>query len=293
MRFSESYDYLSGRVDAVLKIFVKEAEEASLCEAMHYSVFSGGKRLRPMLVYATCQALGGTYKAADIPAAAIECLHVYSLIHDDLPAIDNDDLRRGKPTCHRAFSESTAILSGDALHSLAFEIISSPSIYIEPSRQIEMIQTLGIAGGAKGLIAGQIIDMLATGTHLDLCTLERMHRLKTGALIRASVQMGALASGPLSQEHINSLNRYADAIGLAFQIQDDILDLEGDTEVLGKKKGADILQGKVTYPSLIGLDESKRKVLTLHEEAVSALLIFDDKSLLLRQLADFVVKRNA
>ena len=293
MSFTAAVSQWRDRVDQTLGHYLESAEIArQLLDAMSYSTFNGGKRLRPVLVYAACEALGGNPAAADPVAAAVECIHAYSLIHDDLPAMDDDDLRRGKPTCHIAFDEATAILAGDALQTLAFEILSRPSDYIDPPRQMAIIRTLALASGDKGMVAGQMIDTVAAGSQLNLSALECMHGLKTGALIRASVRMGALASGIATEEQLLALDRYADAIGLAFQVQDDILDVEGDTQILGKQQGADIALDKPTYPSLLGMEVAKVKAAELHQAALSALSEFDDKAILLRQLADYVVERD-
>ena len=293
MSFTAAVSHWRDRVDQTLEHYLESADIATqLFDAMSYSTFNGGKRLRPVLVYAACEALGGNPAAADPAAAAVECIHAYSLIHDDLPAMDDDDLRRGKPTCHIAFDEATAILAGDALQTLAFDILSRPSDYIDPGRQLAIVQTLASASGDKGMVAGQMIDTVAVGSQLNLAALERMHGLKTGALIRASVRMGALASGVATEAQLFALDRYADAIGLAFQVQDDILDVEGDTQTLGKQQGADIALDKPTYPSLLGIEVAKTKASELHQTALLALSEFDDKAILLRQLADYVVERD-
>ncbi len=293
MSFKAAVEGWRRRVDASLEQTLQASKTApQLFEAMSYSTFNGGKRLRPVLVYAACEALGGHPEAADPAAAAVECVHAYSLIHDDLPAMDDDDLRRGKPTCHIAFDEATAILAGDALQALAFEIVSAPSDQLDAGVQLQIIRTLADASGDKGMVAGQTIDMNAVGTEPDLPSLERMHGLKTGALIRASVRMGALASGHADPTALAALDRYAAAIGLAFQVQDDILDIESDTETLGKQQGADIAHNKPTYPSLLGLEQAKAMAAELHKQALSSLSAFDQRALLLRQLADYVIQRN-
>ncbi len=293
MTFESSVSELRDRVDNQLDAYLSTATSVErLSEAMRYSSFNGGKRLRPFLVYASCMALGGSLSSADPAAAAVEMVHAYSLIHDDLPAMDDDELRRGKPTCHIAFDEATAILAGDALQSLAFEVLSLPSATVTPALQIEMLCYLAKASGDKGMVAGQSIDMQATGAGLSLDELEQMHSLKTGALICASVRLGALASGVAENEQLMALDNYARAIGLAFQVQDDILDIESDTATLGKAQGADLALGKSTYPALLGLSSSKEKLANLHQQALGALKDFDSKADLLRQLADFIVERN-
>lgn len=293
MSFDITVAQLSDRVDRQLDTYLTIDNPADrLIEAMRYSSFNGGKRLRPILVYASCSALGGNLDAADPAAAAVEFIHAYSLIHDDLPAMDDDDLRRGKPTCHIAFDEATAILAGDGLQALAFEVLSMPSLTLSAQTQLAMVQSLSKASGDKGMVAGQSIDMQATGAGLTLLQLEQMHRLKTGALICASVRLGALSSGIANDQQLVALDDYARAVGLAFQVQDDILDIEGDTETLGKSQGADLALEKSTYPALIGLSASKKKLTELHRQALLALDDFDEKADLLRQLADFIVARN-
>ncbi|MEH6625677.1 MAG: (2E,6E)-farnesyl diphosphate synthase [Motiliproteus sp.] len=292
MSFSTSVDQWRLRVDRQLEHYLQQTVTApKLFDAMHYSTFNGGKRLRPVLVYAACEAAGGALAAADPAAAAVECIHAYSLIHDDLPAMDDDDLRRGKPTCHIAFDEATAILAGDALQALAFEVLAAPIEYLQAAQQLEIVRTLSSASGDKGMVAGQSIDMCAVDSHLDVQALERMHGLKTGALIRASVRMGALAADA-DETVLLALDQYATAIGLAFQVQDDILDIESDTQTLGKPQGSDLAANKATYPSLLGMEQAKEKALQLHQQALDALSPLGERASLLRQLADYVVKRN-
>ena len=265
---------------------------ASLRAACLYSTGNGGKRLRPALFYATANSLNPDTDSHDLDqiAAALEALHCYSLVHDDLPAMDNDELRRGKPTCHIAFDEATAILAGDGLLTFAFELLASTRT-LPPSVQIRLVRTLAEAGGNHGMVGGQMIDLESTGSAVNLAQLEEMHRMKTGALIRASVVMGALAAGATT-ETIAALDRYASAIGLAFQVQDDILDIESDTATLGKKQGADLLLNKSTYPALLGLEGAKEKAADLVRTAHEALAPLQDDLSLLHALADYIVVRN-
>lgn len=265
-----------------------------LYQAMRYSVMNGGKRVRPLLVMASCKALNGNLEAAVAPASAVELIHAYSLVHDDLPAMDDDDLRRGQPTTHIAFDEASAILAGDALQTLAFELLSTPdnSPDWQPALRLQMISLLARASGAAGMVGGQAIDLAATGQHISQQHLERMHRHKTGALISASVQLGALASGKADSTSLTALQAYADAIGLAFQVQDDILDITGNTETLGKQQGSDSQQDKSTYPALLGLDAARDYALSLRDKAFAALEGFDQQADILRQLADYIVQRN-
>ena len=261
--------------------------------AMRYAALGGGKRIRPLLVYAAGRALGLDPHTLDGPAAAVEMIHAYSLVHDDLPAMDDDEMRRGRPTCHRTFDEATAILAGDAMQALAFHILASdPNLTCTPATRVAMIQALAQAAGSHGMAGGQAIDLAAVGRELTLPELENMHIHKTGALIRVSVRMAALCAEQAEEETRSKLDRYAECIGLAFQIRDDILDVEGDTETLGKTQGADIARNKPTFPSLLGLEEAKAHALALHEEALRALSGLDDERTdVLRWIADFIVNR--
>jgi farnesyl diphosphate synthase len=264
-----------------------------LHQAMRYSVLNGGKRTRPLLTYATGQALGISEDSLDALACAVEFIHVYSLIHDDLPAMDNDDLRRGKPTCHKAFDEATAILAGDALQTLAFEILSyDPSIKANDTARLKMIATLSKASGSQGMVGGQAIDLAAVGTKLNLPELENMHIHKTGALIRASVNLAALSKADLDPVISTHLDHYAKCIGLSFQVKDDILDVESDTATLGKTQGKDMHNEKPTYPALLGMAGAKQKALELHEQAILCLESFGSEADLLRDLSLYIIERT-
>ena len=263
-----------------------------LYAAMHYSVTGGGKRVRPILTYASCEAFGASEAAVDVAAGAVELIHAYSLIHDDLPAMDDDDLRRGRPTCHRAFDEATAILAGDALQALAFEWISREGSWQAETR-LRMTHLLARAAGPQGMVGGQAIDLGSVARKLDREALELMHRHKTGALIEASVRLGALASGRADDTILDALQQYAQAVGLAFQVQDDILDVESDTATLGKHQGADIARDKPTYPSLLGMDAAKAYALELRDLALHALQPFGASADPLRELARFIVERRS
>ena len=263
-----------------------------LHDAMRYSALAGGKRIRPGLVYASGQALKIPLPALDRIAAAIECIHAYSLVHDDLPAMDDDDLRRGIPTAHKAYDEATAILSGDALQALAFEIISEPIAGVTAKSQLKLVQLLASAAGSQGMVAGQAIDLASVGKQLTESQLEIMHSHKTGALINACVVMPSYCDDSVSEVQRDALSRYANAVGLAFQVQDDILDVESDTETLGKQQGADIAANKPTYPAILGMSEAKQKLQALHQEAVFALEEFGENAELLHNIAQFIVKRN-
>jgi len=266
---------------------------ASLHKAMRYAALDGGKRVRPFLVYSAGQALGVELQQLDGPAAAVELIHVYSLIHDDLPAMDDDDLRRGKATCHKAFDEATAILAGDAIQSLAFHVLShDKNTQISAERRLQMIDNLATTSGSRGMCGGQAIDLESVGKRLDLPELENMHIHKTGALIRASVMLGALSCQAVSETQLKQLNHYAKCIGLAFQIQDDILDIEGDTETLGKTQGADMARNKPTYPALLGLDGAKQRAQELYQEALASLDCYDTKADPLRWMAEYIISRR-
>ncbi len=265
----------------------------TLHQAMRYSVLDGGKRTRPLLTYATGQALGLSEDVLDAQACAVEFIHVYSLIHDDLPAMDNDDLRRGKPTCHKAFDDATAILAGDALQALAFEVLANDSaIQAGPEARIKMIAALTRASGSQGMVGGQAIDLGSVGRKLTLPELENMHIHKTGALIRASVNLAALSKPNLDAEVAKKLDHYAKCIGLSFQVKDDILDIEADTATLGKTQGKDIDNDKPTYPALLGMAGAKQKAQELHEQAVESLAGFGAEADLLRELSLYIIERS-
>jgi geranylgeranyl pyrophosphate synthase len=261
-----------------------------LLEAMRYSTLGGGKRLRALLVYATGEALGAELDKLDMPACAVEMIHAYSLVHDDMPIMDNDDLRRGRPTCHKAYDDATALLVGDALQSLAFDVICSDSL--SPSQQSKMVKTLARQSGLFGMAGGQAIDLESVGKALDLSTLQGMHELKTGALIRASVALGALASDHVDEHVLTKLDQFAHDIGLAFQVQDDVLDVISDTETLGKPQGSDMEADKPTYPALLGLDQAKQKAINLIDSALAQLDDLDFDTQTLAALAQFVVQRS-
>ncbi|RON27184.1 MULTISPECIES: (2E,6E)-farnesyl diphosphate synthase [Pseudomonas] len=284
------------RVNAALETLFSppSPELARLYEAMRYSVMNGGKRVRPLLAYAACEALGGKAEQANGAACAVELIHAYSLVHDDLPAMDDDDLRRGQPTTHKKFDEACAILAGDGLQSLAFSALLDPHLSsCDAETRLQMVSALALAAGPAGMVGGQAIDLGSVGLKLDQKALEYMHRRKTGALIEVSVKLGALASGNAAKDELKSLQSYAQAIGLAFQVQDDILDVESDTETLGKRQGADIARDKPTYPALLGLDAAKAYALELRDQALHALRPFDAAAEPLRDLARYIVDRRS
>jgi len=264
-----------------------------LHEAMRYSVLGGGKRVRPALVFATAQTLGLGEDEVEAAACAIELIHVYSLVHDDLPAMDDDDLRRGRPTCHKAYDEATAILVGDALQPLAFQLlVRDPALPAAPAIRLRLVDLLSEASGTYGMAGGQAIDLEVQGRKLDIAQVEDMHARKTGAIIRASVLMAAECAPQLATHLYAALNRFATAIGLAFQIQDDLLDVIGDVSTLGKATGADREHAKPTHPAVIGIAASQERVHFLHNEALDALVPFGERAAPLRSLAHWLLSRH-
>jgi farnesyl diphosphate synthase len=269
-----------------------ELHPADLHQTMRYAVLGGGKRIRPVLVYSAGAAVGAALEALDGPACAVEFIHAYSLIHDDLPAMDNDDLRHGRPSCHKAFGEALAILAGDALQALAFQVFGQdPAMVADPAIRLRMLDVLARAAGSRGMAGGQAIDLAAVGRKLTLAELENMHIHKTGALIRASVLLGALSQPAVDPAVLERLDRYAKCVGLAFQIRDDILDLIGDTATLGKNQGADRALDKPTYPALLGLDGARDHARALYEEALASLDSLGVEADPLRWIAGYIVER--
>lgn len=297
MEFALQLKACHQRVDGALDRFFRALDNREpLIQAMRHGALLGGKRLRPFLVYRTGQLFSLPLADLDAPAAAVECIHAYSLIHDDLPAMDDDDLRRGQPTCHIKFGETTAILAGDALQSLAFSILAdAPMPSVAAQDRLSMISALAQASGAAGMCLGQALDLAAEAVPVALAGLETIHRHKTGALIRAAVTMGALAAGEPGRLALPFLDRYAAAIGLAFQVQDDILDVVGDTATLGKRQGADQQLGKSTYPALLGLDNARAKADDLIQDSLAALMQVESlgyDTSALNALARFVIERD-
>jgi geranylgeranyl diphosphate synthase, type II len=284
------------RVQAVLDAALPATDlvPQRLHAAQRYAVLGGGKRLRPILVYCTGEALGVQAAALDAPAAAVELIHSYSLVHDDLPSMDDDDLRRGRPSTHRAFDEATAILAGDSLQVLAFSLLARDdrASGVSPDARLKMIRILAEASGTAGMAGGQALDLSAVGRDLDLQDLEAMHRLKTGALIRASVLLAAACAPGLTCAELDALDAYSQDIGLAFQIQDDILDVEGNVEDLGKATGADAARDKPTYTSVLGLETAKSRARELQHRACMRLAPFGGRAAILTWLASYVVARR-
>ena len=281
------------RIEAALSLLLPAADSipARLHDAMRYTTLGGGKRIRPLLVCAAGELTGATADRLDRIACAVELIHAYSLVHDDLPCMDNDALRRGRPTCHVEFDEPTALLVGDSLQTFAFELLASEPV-TEPARQLEMIALLARASGSRGMAGGQAIDLAVVGQELDQPQLELMHALKTGALIRAAVLLGALAGQPLTADERSHLDRFAKRAGLLFQVVDDILDCTASTATLGKTAGKDEAADKPTYVSLLGLDAARSYADELRADALAALAIFGERAARLTQLADFICHRQ-
>ena len=287
---------LSARADAVLARMLPPEDQppVELHRAMRYAVLGGGKRLRPLLVYAAGQAFDVPLERLDAAAAAVEIIHAYSLVHDDLPAMDDDNLRRGRPTCHVVFGEAMAILAGDALQALAFEVLAHDvALDVPATVRVEMLRALAVACGSHGMAGGQAFDLAAVGKTLTKDELERMHVHKTGALIRASVRLGALAAGCEDAATFDALERYGHCVGLAFQIRDDLLDIEAGTEQLGKTAGKDAAAAKPTYPAILGVDASREELARLTQSALAAVESLGARGQPLRDLARFVADRTS
>ncbi len=282
------------RFEDVLRNLLPSADIAPqrLHAAMRYSVLDGGKRVRPLLAFAAGELAGADVARVNYAAAAVELIHAYSLVHDDMPCMDDDVLRRGKPTCHVEYDEATALLVGDALQSLAFQFLSEQRMSDEPSKQLQMVKLLAVASGSRGMAGGQAIDLASVGKQLTLPELEQMHIYKTGALIRAAILLGAHCGNGLSDAQLDKLDRFGKLIGLAFQVVDDVLDCEADSVTLGKTAGKDADNDKPTYVSLLGLQEAKAMAQRLHNEALESLSEFGESAKRLRELADFIVLRK-
>jgi farnesyl diphosphate synthase len=279
--------------EVVLKRLLPQAETTPqrLHAAMRYSVLDGGKRVRPLLAYAAGELSNAPVERVEIAAAAVELIHAYSLVHDDMPCMDDDVLRRGKPTCHVEYDEATALLVGDALQSLAFQLLSEHRLSDDPARQLQMVKLLAVASGSRGMAGGQAIDLGSVGKQLTLPELEQMHIHKTGALIRAAILLGAYC-GNMNQTQLDKLDHYGKCMGLAFQVVDDVLDSEADTATLGKTAGKDADNNKPTYVTLLGVPAAKQMAAELHRDALDALTEFGAAALRLRELADFIVMRK-
>ncbi len=282
------------RIEAQLQALLPNPEIAPqrLHQAMRYAALGAGKRVRPLLAFAAGEISSADADRVALAGAAVELIHAYSLVHDDLPCMDDDVLRRGRPTCHVEFDEATALLVGDALQSLAFQVLSDYRLADDPSTQLEMVKLLAAAAGSRGMAGGQAIDLAAVGTSLTLPELEIMHIHKTGALIRAATLLGARCGAALATPELTHLDHFAKCIGLAFQVVDDVLDAEGTTATLGKTAGKDAQQNKPTYVSVLSVAEAKKLAAELRQDALAALVIFGERALRLRQLADFIVLRK-
>ncbi|CAN1562948.1 IspA Geranylgeranyl pyrophosphate synthase [Caulobacteraceae bacterium] len=289
-RLEETADRITVALDTLIPRV--QGPEARLMSAMRYAALGGGKRLRPFLVLETGRLFGVDERCLLRVAAALECIHTYSLIHDDLPCMDDDDLRRGRPTVHIAYDEATAVLAGDALLTIAFEILADPQTHADPNIRIALVGRLAEASGARGMVGGQMMDMIAEELGDDIAAVTRMQRLKTGMLITYAVEVGALM-GRASDEAKHALSAYAHDLGLAFQITDDILDAEGSTEELGKAVGKDADKGKATFVSLLGLDGAKQRVILLADQARAHLSMFGARAQYLNQIIDTITQRRA
>ena len=292
--FAEFIKAYQARAEQALnqRLPTADLHPGDLHRAMRYAVLGGGKRIRPVLVYLSGQAIGAMPELLDGPACAVEFIHAYSLIHDDLPAMDDDDLRHGQPTCHKAFGEALAILAGDALQALAFQTLSQDlAMTPDPAIRLRMLGVLAQAAGSRGMAGGQAIDLAATGQELTLAELENMHIHKTGALIRTSVLLGAMSQPEVDPTLLERLDRYAKCIGLAFQIHDDILDVVGDTTTLGKPQGSDRVLNKPTYPALLGLEGARDHAGLLYQDALASLEDFGYEADPLRWMAAYIVER--
>ena len=282
------------RFEKILRELLPSAEVAPqrLHAAMRYSVLDGGKRVRPLLAFAAGELSGASIERVNFAAAAVELIHAYSLVHDDMPCMDDDVLRRCKPTCHVEYDEATALLVGDALQSMAFQFLSEQHLSDDPSKQLQMVKLLAVASGSRGMAGGQAIDLASVGKQLTLPELEQMHIHKTGALIRAAILLGAYCGNTLDEAQLDQLDRFGKLIGLAFQVVDDVLDCEADTATLGKTAGKDADNDKPTYVSLLGLPGARNMAQRLHREALDSLNGFGDSAQRLRELADFIVLRK-
>lgn len=291
-KIEEILDQYAGRVNRQLEICLPDESSPpeTLHQAMRYAVLGNGKRIRPVLLYATGEALGVPSERLDNPACAVELIHSYSLVHDDLPAMDDDDLRRGRPTCHKAFDEATAILVGDAVQALAFSMLANDQAN-SPEQRNTMIQLLAECTGSQGMVGGQAIDLASVDRQLSRQEVEHMHRLKTGALIKASVLLAVIASGADDPDTHNHFARFAECIGIMFQIRDDILDIQSNTETLGKPQGSDEAQKKPTYPSIIGIEESESACRKLLEQACLEMESVNVRWDTLKLISQYIVTR--
>jgi farnesyl diphosphate synthase len=292
--FSSWASQIQARTESTLGALLPTGEVAPerLHTAMRYSILGGGKRVRPLLAHAAGELFGASPDKVDLAAAAVEMIHAYSLVHDDMPCMDDDDLRRGKPSCHKQFDDATALLVGDALQSLAFQTLAQPGLCNSAEQQVRMIHLLAVASGSRGMAGGQAIDLASVGLSLTQQELEFMHIHKTGALIRAAILLGAYCADAPDTEKLKAVDRYAKSIGLAFQVVDDILDTQADTATLGKTAGKDAENNKPTYVTILGLARAKEFAAELHADALASIAPFGVAGQRLRQLADFITERS-
>lgn len=294
LQFAQWSSAMQSRIEQVLANAMPTESEtpATLHQAMRYAVLGGGKRVRALLAYAAGEFCGASQENIDVSAAAVELIHAFSLVHDDMPCMDDDDLRRGKPSTHKQFGDATALLAGDALQSLAFELITSDRLTIPATQKVSILHCLAFATGSRGMAGGQSIDLESTGTKLTQAQLAQMHALKTGALMHAAAMMGAYSASGADTKKYEAVDTYAKAIGLAFQVVDDILDAEADTATLGKTAGKDAEQDKSTYVTLLGLDTAKSLAQSLHQQALAPLEAYSQEADMLRSLASFITQRQ-
>jgi farnesyl diphosphate synthase len=293
MTRNELQQHCAARLEKMFAGYVSRTPALLLKTAMERSLLNGGKHLRPLLIYATGNIFNAAWDNLDVPACAVELIHTYSLIHDDLPCMDNADLRRGKATCHKIYGDGIAVLTGDALHTLAMQIIAGHPAALKAERRVQMINVLSTACGPFGMAAGQTLDLTEmSDENISADLLLDIYRLKTGALFSACIELGRLASHDEDEINQHSLHLFGQAIGLAFQIQDDILDLQGATELLGKQQGIDHKNNKITYPKLLGVDAAKEKVTMLYLEALEAIDYLGNRAQLLRELTQYMLQRN-
>ncbi|RDI45167.1 polyprenyl synthetase family protein [Aquicella lusitana] len=289
----ELFQVCSSRLKNIFSFYLQDIPSLELKSAMEYALFNGGKHIRPLLIYATGLIFKAPLENLDIPASSVEIIHTYSLIHDDLPCMDNADLRRGKPTCHKAFGEGIAVLTGDALHTLAMQIISSHPASLKTDRRLQMMEVLSKACGPFGMAAGQTFDITVMNDgDISADLLDDIYKLKTGALFTACIELGRLASADDDEFNQQALQQFGDCIGFAFQIQDDILDIITSTESLGKPQGIDVKNNKITYPRLHGMQHAKDKVQQLYQEALEAINYLGDDAQLLRELTGYMLQRQ-
>jgi farnesyl diphosphate synthase len=291
--FTDFIEQCRARTAKILTHYLNETPSPSplLQQAMAYAIFNGGKQIRPLLAYTTGYALGANLEDIDAPACAVEMIHAYSLVHDDLPAMDNADLRRGKPSCHKKFGEAMAILAGDALQTLAIELLATHPANLQPQQRLSMIAILSQASGPQGMAGGQALD-ISLHDHLDLDEIKQLYRLKTGALLIASIQLGMLSVRVIEPAIQTALENYAVCLGLAYQLQDDLLDIESSTEVIGKPQGIDVANKKMTYPVLVGVEETRKKVRDLTDQALDFIQPMGEKAGMLGQLANYLLCRR-